>query len=140
MDITTLLPGWMKSEDIMAVIAGFAAFASFLMIWNALLIKDTLPDRIKNLEKRRNKLRGDLVNERRQRSQLISKENLMHTIVKKMQLMKGERARHISAHLSQAGWRSKDALVTYLFARISLPNVGLGLGLLYFYAGNPFDG
>lgn len=92
MDITTLLPSWMRSEDILAMIAGVAAFASFLMIWNALLVKDNLPDRIKNLNKRRNKLRGEMVSETRQRSQLISRENFMHSIVKKLQLMKGEKA------------------------------------------------
>ena len=139
MDITTLLPSWMRSEDILAMIAGVAAFASFLMIWNALLVKDNLPDRIKNLNKRRNKLRGEMVSETRQRSQLISRENFMHSIVKKLQLMKGEKARHISDHLAQAGWRSKDALVTYLFARILLPIVMGGLGLLYFMGTNPFE-
>lgn len=138
-EFSTLLPDWMKSEDILAMIAGVASFASFLMIWNALLVKDTLPDRIKGLEKRRTKLRDDLVNERRQRSQLISKETFMHRIVKKLQLMKGERAKHISTNLAQAGWRSKDALVTYLFARISLPIVFGSLGLLYLIGTNPFE-
>lgn len=138
-EFSTLLPDWMKSEDILAMIAGVASFASFLIIWNALLVKDTLPDRIKGLEKRRNKLRDDLVNERRQRSQLISKETFMHRIVKKLQLMKGERAKHISTNLAQAGWRSKDALVTYLFARISLPIVFGSLGLLYLVGTNPFE-
>ncbi len=138
-DITTLLPGWLKAEDMLAMIAGIAAFVSFMIIWNALLVKDTLPARIKNLEKRRNKLRGELVNQTRQRSQLVSRETFMHSIVKKLQLMKGERARHISAHLAQAGWRSKDALVTYLFARISLPIVFFGLGILYFTGTNPFE-
>lgn len=139
MDFASLLPGWLQSEDVLAMIAGIAAFASFLMIWNALLVKDTLPDRIKNLAKRRNKLRNELVNETRQRSQLVSRENFMHSIVKKMQLMKGERARNISAKLAQAGWRSKDALVTYLFARITLPLGFGGFGLLYFVGSNPFE-
>lgn len=139
MDLSAILPTWLRSEDILAMIAGIAAFASFLMIWNALLVKDTLPGRIKNLDKRRNKLRGDLVNETRQRSQLISRESFMHSIVKKLQLMKGEKARNISGYLAQAGWRSKDALVTYLFARIVLPILFCGFGFLYFVAGNPFD-
>ncbi|MEH6404531.1 MAG: type II secretion system F family protein [Sneathiella sp.] len=139
MDITTLLPSWLQSEDVLALIAGCAALASFLMIWNALLVKDNLPDRIKNLEKRRTKLRGDLINETRQRSHLVSRENLMHRIVKKLQLMKGERAKLISADLAQAGWRSKDALVTYLFARVFLPIVLGGLGAVYFLGTNPFE-
>jgi len=139
MDISTLLPDWMKSEDILAMIAGIAAFVSFLMIWNALLVKDTLPDRIKKLDGRRKKLKDDLVHKKTQRSPLIAKETLMHRVVKKLKLMKGEGARHISAHLAQAGWRSKDALVTYLFARISLPLLLMAFGGIYFIAQNPFD-
>jgi len=63
----------------------------------------------------------------------------MHRVVKKLKLMKGEGARHISAHLAQAGWRSKDALVTYLFARISLPLLLMAFGGIYCIAQNPFD-
>ncbi len=139
MDLATLLPSWLRSEDVLAMMAGIAAFVSFLMIWNALLVKDTLPDRIKNLEKRRTKLRDDLVNQTRQRSHLISRDNFMHSIVKKLQLMKGEKARNISARLAQAGWRSKDSLVTYLFARTILPAIFGALGALYFLGTNPFD-
>ncbi len=139
MDLSSLLPSFLKSEDILAMMAGVAAFASFLIIWNALLVKDTLPERIKGLEKRRNKLRTDMVNETRQRSQLIARETLMHRIVKKMQLMKGEKARQISSDLAKGGWRSKDALVTYLFARICLPIAFGGLGMLYLAGANPFD-
>jgi len=139
MDLTTLIPNWLQSEDVLALIAGGAALISFLMIWNALLVKDNLPGRIQGLEKRRKQLRDQAVKESRQRSQLIARENAMHRVVKKLQLMKGEGARRISAHLAQAGWRSKDALATYLFARISLPILFGGLGLLYLLGTNPFD-
>jgi tight adherence protein C len=139
LDITTLFPSWLKSEDILALIAGGMALASFLLIWRAMLSNDSLPGRIKDLEKRRTKLRDDLVSEKRQRSQLISKETLMHRIVIKLRLLKGEGAKQISGHLAQAGWRSKDALVTYLFARISLPLVTFVIGLLYMVINNPFE-
>ncbi len=91
------------------------------MMWNALLVKDTLPGRIKNLEKRRSKLKSEMVGQTRQRSKLVMRETFMHRIVKKLQLMRGERARVMAAKLAKGGWRSKDALVAYLFAKISLP-------------------
>ena len=129
----------MKSEDILALIAGGAAFVSFLLIWNALLVKDTLPERIKGLDNRRKELRDEISKKNPQRSNLVKKESFMHRTVKKLQLMKGERAKGISAHLAQGGWRSKEALATYLFARISLPILLGGLGMLYFMGKNPFD-
>jgi tight adherence protein C len=139
MDIASLLPAWLRSEDILAMMAGIAALASFAMIWNALLVKDTLPERIRNLEKRRSKLRAEMIGQTRQRSKLIARETMMHRVVKKMRLMKGERARQVSAHLAKAGWRSKDALVSYLFARICVP-IGFGVfAALYFLGTNPFE-
>ena len=139
MDLVTLLPDWLRSEDVLALIAGCAALVSFLIIWNALLVKDSLPGRIQGLEKRRKHLRDIAVKESRQRNQLIARDNITLRIVKKLQLMKGEGARKISAHLAQAGWRSKNALATYLFARTSLPLFFGGFGLLYFLGTNPFD-
>lgn len=138
-DIATLLPDWMKSTDILAMIAGGASLVSFLLIWNALLVKDSLPDRIKGLENRRKQLRDEIVKKNPQRSNLIRKESFMHRTVKKLQLMKGERAKQISGNLAQAGWRSKEALATYLFARISLPILLGVLGLLYGIVKNPYD-
>ena len=120
-DIATLLPDWLRDENMLALIAGVASFAVVLMMWNALLVKDTLPGRIKNLEKRRSKLKSEMVGQTRQRSKLVMRETFMHRIVKKLQLMRGERARVMAAKLAKGGWRSKDALVAYLFAKISLP-------------------
>ncbi|MCF8467152.1 MAG: type II secretion system F family protein [Sneathiella sp.] len=138
-DIVTLLPDWMRSENILAMIAGAASFAVILMMWNAFLVKDALPGRIKNLEKRRTKLKTDIVNETKQRSKLIVRENMMHRVVKKLQLMRGERARVMAAKLAKGGWRSKDALVAYLFAKISLPLLFAALASLYFLGTNPWD-
>lgn len=120
-DIVTLLPDWLRDENMLALIAGAASFAVVLMMWNALLVKDTLPGRIKNLEKRRVKLKADMVGQSKQRSKLVVRENFMHRVVQKLQLMRGERARVMAAKLAKGGWRSKDALVAYLFAKISLP-------------------
>ncbi|WP_340149527.1 type II secretion system F family protein [uncultured Sneathiella sp.] len=120
-DLATLLPDWLRDENMLALIAGAASLAVALMMWNAFLVKDALPGRIKNLEKRRTKLKTDIANQTKQRSKLIVRENIMHRVVKKLQLMRGERAKLIAAKLAKGGWRSKDALVAYLFARISLP-------------------
>ena len=45
------------------MIAGVASFLVVLMIWNALLVKDALPGRIKALNKQRSTLKNDLVNQ-----------------------------------------------------------------------------
>lgn len=138
-EIATLLPDWMKSEDIMGLIAGMATLAVIAIIWNGLLVKDALPGRIKALNQRRATLKSNLVNQSKKRSKLIVHENLMHRIVKKMQLMRGERARLLGVKLARAGWRSKDAMVSYLFAKIAAPLLLGTLGGVYFLGSNPFE-
>ncbi|MEH6526711.1 MAG: type II secretion system F family protein [Sneathiella sp.] len=138
-DLVSLLPDFLRSEDMLALIAGGASLAVALMMWRAFLVKDALPGRIKSLDKRRTALKENIANETKQRSKLIVRENLMHGVVKKMQLMRGERARVMAAKLAQGGWRSKDALVTYLFAKISLPLLFTSLALMYFLGTNPWD-
>ncbi|USG62948.1 type II secretion system F family protein [Sneathiella marina] len=138
-DLVSLLPDFLRSEDMLALIAGGASLAVVLMMWRAFLVKDALPGRIKSLEKRRTALKENIANETKQRSKLIVRENLMHRVVQKMQLMRGERARVMAAKLAQGGWRSKDALVTYLFAKISLPLLFTSLALMYLLGTNPWD-
>ncbi|MEX1035981.1 MAG: type II secretion system F family protein [Sneathiella sp.] len=132
-DIVTLLPDWLRDENMLALIAGAASFAVVLMMWNALLVRDSLPGRIKSLEKRRTKLKTDIASQTKQRSKLVVRENMMHRVVKKLQLMRGERAKILAARLAKGGWRSKDALVAYLFARISLPLVFAVLTATYLF-------
>lgn len=132
-DIATLLPDWLRSENMLALLAGAASFAVVLMMWNAFLVKDNLPGRIKSLEKRRTTLKTDIANQTKQRSKLVVRENFMHRVVKKLQLMRGERARVMAAKLAKGGWRSKDALVAYLFAKISLPLLFTVLTAVYLF-------
>ncbi|TNE40085.1 MAG: type II secretion system F family protein [Alphaproteobacteria bacterium] len=120
------------------MIAGAASFAVVIMMWNAFLVKDELPARIKSLEKRRTTLKTAIANETKQRKKLIAKETMMHRVVKKLQLMKGERARVMAAKLAKGGWRSKDALVAYLFAKISMPVLFFVLAALYLLGTNPW--
>lgn len=138
-DIATLLPDWMKSEDILGMISGIATLVVIAIIWNGLLVKDSLPGRIKALNQRRATLKSNLVNQTKKRSKLIVHENMMHRVVKKMRLMRGERARLLGVKLARAGWRSKDAMVTYLFAKISVPILLGVLAGFYFVGSNPFD-
>ncbi len=132
-DIVTLFPNWLRDENMLALIAGVASFAVVMMMWNALLVKDTLPARIKSLEKRRNKLKTEMLGQTKQRSKLVMRETIMHRVVKKLQLMRGERAQVIAAKLAKGGWRSKDALVAYLFAKISLPVLFAVLTAVYLF-------
>jgi tight adherence protein C len=56
----------------------------------------------------------------------------MRSIVDRLRLLRSTRAEAVQQRLSQAGWRSSDALVRYLFAKVTLPVLfGLGAVVLF---------
>ena len=57
----------------------------------------------------------------------------MRRAVVKLNLKRGRQIERISVRLSRAGWRSRDALIIYQFARIAVP-LALGVGALSYFA------
>ena len=58
---------------------------------------------------------------------------MMRNTVSRLNLMRSKQAKDASVKLARAGWRSKDALVIYLFARLSLPVLSGGGAVLAIY-------
>jgi len=59
--------------------------------------------------------------------------SMMHKTVSRLNLMRSNQAKQASIKLAGAGWRSKDALVIYLFARLSLPLLSGGGAAIAIY-------
>lgn len=58
---------------------------------------------------------------------------LMRRVVNRFKLLRSNGAKDIAAKLAQAGWRSKDALVIYLFSRLCLPFLTAGTAVFALY-------
>lgn len=58
---------------------------------------------------------------------------LMRRVVNRFKLLRSNGAKDIAAKLAHAGWRSRDALVIYLFARLCLPFVTAGAAVFVLY-------
>jgi tight adherence protein C len=63
----------------------------------------------------------------------------MRQFVMSMNLQRSQRAELITRKLAQAGWRSNDALIRYLFFKATLPIAFGGIAVVYFYGLNAFD-
>jgi tight adherence protein C len=122
-------------EDYLAVSAGATMLMVLLAIWHSLLLRDPVGDRLRALAQRRNALRtirlapeihGFRANVRK------SGLGLMRRLVDRFHLMSGRKIELIQARLSRAGWRSRDALVIYLFANAVAPLLLGGVGFLFF--------
>jgi tight adherence protein C len=65
-------------------------------------------------------MRSELVGPRR-RQQRLPTLGVMRQVVDRLNLLKSGQAERISQKLMRAGWRSKDAIIRYLFMKLFLP-------------------
>jgi len=123
-----------SADDLVVAGATVSVLMALLAVWNALVIRDPMAGRIRALAERRNVLRtaAQARRNRAGRDLRSSGVSLMRQAVVKLKLMRGDQMEHISLRLARAGWRSRDAVVIYLFAKAALPFVLGGAGLLVF--------
>lgn len=116
-----------------ALAAGFAVYA----VWSALLVRDPMAQRIKSVGLHRDELRQAMLaaqgNRARRRETTV---DFMRRVAQHLKLLKTQQADAITLRLAQAGFRSKDALVIYLFAKLALPFVLGAVAVVLVYVSN----
>jgi tight adherence protein C len=112
-------------ETMGAVIAGILVFISLIALGQAMVPQDPMAARLRSHQKRRDQLRANLIGEPtagdRRRAASVGR---LKQLLDRMQLLRGAEAKSTSDKLTQAGWRSRDALVIYLSLRLAMPFVG----------------
>lgn len=116
------LPFGLSIADFIALLAGLAVVAVFFAVWNALRAHSPFERRFADIAQRKESLRQSMLQTRRPR-QRTTPVGLIHEAVKRLNLMRSKHATDARLLLMQAGLRSRDAMVHYLFARVSLPLV-----------------
>jgi tight adherence protein C len=118
-----LLPFGLTMIDVISAAVGLAAALSIYAVWHAALSRDPMRSRIKVLEGRREALRAGYVAPRKRRVQVrrVGGVGQMRQVVSRMNLLGSEQTRQTAALLAQAGWRSKDSVVIFLFCKLVLP-------------------
>lgn len=124
--------GVVVEEVMLPGLAVIAALVIFL-VWRSLVTRDRLRSRLRALEQRRVKLRGQaLTQSNRSRSSVIIGGKI-RSIVERLKLGGREPNKGPQLRLQRAGVRSPDATVIYLFCRMVLPLVGAVVAILVFY-------
>jgi tight adherence protein C len=113
-------------EDIIIVMATATALLTVLAVWLAFLPKDNTAARARALIDRREALKA-AAGGRKHRAKSVKAVGLMRTIVTRLKLLSSKHAESCALKLSGAGYRSNDAMIAFLFAKVAGP---LGLGLL----------
>ena len=137
MNIADLLPPGFNVEDLLITMSALSAGSIAVVIWLTLLEPDPSARRIKMLTAQRNLLRSGVVGPRRRQERLPT-ISFMRRIVDRLNLLRSSQADRISTKLMQAGWRSKDAIIRYLFFKLALPFVFGGVALFLVYGLNVY--
>src|SRR5271170_3716155 len=116
------LPYWLGPNDLIAGLAALAVLVAFLAVWQALRGPDPFTRRYSQVVSRRETLRQEAIATRRTRPRMTP-AGLMSNVVSHLNLLRSKRAHDARMLLAQAGIRSNDAMVKYLFARLAMPFV-----------------
>jgi len=133
-----VLPFGLTVADLLTVFVAVTAFISVYAVWQAALVRDPMRSRIKTLESRREALRAGYIAPRKRRLDVRKLDSVgyMRQVVSKLNLLSADQTRKTAALLAQAGWRSKDAVVVFLFFKLILPLVLAAVSLIGIYVLN----
>ncbi len=138
MNIDPYLPSGMSVEDLLILMTALSAGSVAITVWFTLLHHDPALRRAKVMAAQRSAMRSALVGPRRRRQRLPTL-GMMRQVVDRLNLLKSGQAERISHKLMRAGWRSKDAIIRYLFMKLFLPLVFGVVVLILLYGLNLYD-
>jgi len=123
------LTGGAGFETVLSGAAGVAAAVIVYVVLSSLVVRDPLARRARSLMERRRALRaGQLTPDGHQTRRMVEAAGLMAAVVKRLYILRAGYADSVSLALARAGWRSKDALMAFLFFKTVNP-VLLGGGV-----------
>jgi tight adherence protein C len=116
------LPAGLSVDDLVGTMAGLITFLIAAAVYQALTYDTSFDRRLKTLGERRQSLRdqGLAARGRRAKNRPTS-HGLMHGIVHRLDLLRSREARDAQLLLARAGFRSREAMVLFLFCRLCLP-------------------
>jgi tight adherence protein C len=113
------LPAGVALDDVITLLAGLAVLTTVLAMWQVLRPSTGFERRLEQIVQRKESLRQQALAARRGRG--LAALGLMREAVTRLNLLRSRHAADARNLLVQAGIRSRDAMVGFLFARISLP-------------------
>ena len=133
MNIADLFPG-LGSDELIIGMAAVSALMATVGAWYGLVDHNTGARRARELAASREQLRAGLAGVRKRTSSRQVSIGFMKQVVGRISVRRTQQADRLARTLAQAGFRNKDAIVAYQFAKIVLP-IALGLGAVVLFYG-----
>ncbi len=118
--IDAYLPFGLALNDVIAIMAGLAVLVTVFALWQGLRADTAFERRLAQIADKKQAMRLAALATRRQRVQLTP-ASIIHELVTRLDLLRSHHATEARMILARAGMRSRDAVVRYLFARLTLP-------------------
>ncbi len=138
MTLDKLLPPGMSVEDLLVIMSSLSVLVSVLAVWFALLHRDVAAKRAQMIAEQRRSMRADVMGPRRREAHMPSM-NFMRKTVETLKLLRSAQADKVALKLTRAGWRTKDAMIRFLFFKLALPFGFGGIGLFLLYGLNAYN-
>ncbi len=133
MNFELLLPPGVTGDEVIAVLAGIAMFITLVSLWQALIARDPTAARVRAMSERSRALKSQVlapVHRKRRDTGM----GFVRQAVTSLKLVGGETSKRVTISLARAGFRSRDALMLFMFMKFVLP-VAFGIGGLVFLSG-----
>ena len=111
------LPYWVSPDEVIAGLAALAVLVALLAVFQALRGRNPFERRYEQIAQRRDSLRAVALDPRRTRERLTT-AGMMNEVVTRLNLLRTKHASDARTLLSQAGIRTNEAMIRYLFARL----------------------
>lgn len=132
MTFADLLPDGVSVEELLIVMSSISVLVSVLAVWFAFLHRDLAAHRARQIAAQRRDMRTAVMGPRRREAHQPSM-TVMRGVVEMLKVMRSTQANKVALKLTRAGWRSKDALVRFFFAKFALPFLCGGVALMVLY-------
>ncbi|WP_340119732.1 type II secretion system F family protein [Pelagibius sp. 7325] len=132
MTFADLLPDGMTVEELLIAMSSISVLVSVLAVWYTFLHRDATAQRARMIASQRRDMRSTVMGPRRREAHQPSM-TIMRSVVEMLKVLRSAQANKVSLKLMRAGWRSKDALVRFFFAKFALPFIFGGIAVLMLY-------
>lgn len=124
-------------DDVAVAAAGILAAVAVFITWYGLIERSPLRNRLKSLEARRRHLNEEaLARGQPGHAYRVHGITVMRRVVQRLNLLRSRQADKITDRLAQAGYRSRDTMIAYLFFKLSAPLAFGAAAMIFFFALN----
>jgi tight adherence protein C len=120
-ELNKMLPFGLTADDLLLFLLAGVAFITVLAVWYGLLERHPMERRARMLAARRVELRGQMLKDRGHSRRQQESLSVMRRVVVLLKLVQSQQSSKLNDRLAQAGLRSRDATIVFLFFKVATP-------------------